>query len=139
MSDPFKKLVSTLESRMTGLASKAVSGLPAELGTITGGGLKLDSFNHAIPDYLVADWLAKLHVPKFSLTGTMTTPVQADGTPLPGASVSQPIRFDFDETEVEEVRLNWQEGLRAGDRVLAVPVNNGSQAVVVCKVVGAGG
>ncbi|WP_080833124.1 hypothetical protein [Cohnella massiliensis] len=139
MSDPFQKLVSTLETRMSGLASKAVSGVPAELGTITGGGLKLDSFNHAIPDYMVADGMATLHIPAFSLTGTMTSPVQADGTPLPGAATSQPTRFDFNETEVKEVRVNWQAGLRAGDRVLAVPVLGGSQAVVVCKVVGASG
>ncbi|MCC3374740.1 hypothetical protein [Cohnella sp. REN36] len=89
MPDPFKKLASTLESRFNRIATQAVSGLPAELGVITNAGLKLDSFKHEIPDYLVSEQL--------------------------------------------------QTGLRVGDRVLAVPVNAGNHAVVVCRVVSRGG
>ncbi|MBW5447442.1 hypothetical protein GE107_15395 [Cohnella sp. CFH 77786] len=139
MADPFKKLAATLETRLSGMAAKAVSGLPSELGTITGSGLKLDSFKYEIPDYLVADWTAKLHFPAFSLVGTMTSPVDGEGVPQGGAVPGPRTRFDFEEAEVEDVRLNWQSGLKAGDRVLAVPVNGGRDAVVLCKVVGSGG
>lgn len=138
MPDPFKKLVSTLESRFNGIASQAVAGLPAELGTITDGGLKLDSFKHEIPDYGVAEWTATLHLPAFSFVGTLTSPVDEDGNPQ-GGSPSPLTRFDMRPADIEEVRVNWQAGLRPGDRVLAVPVNKGNHAVVVCKVVGAGG
>ncbi|WP_027092537.1 hypothetical protein [Cohnella thermotolerans] len=139
MPDPFKKLVSTLETRFNRLAAQAVSGLPAELGTMTSAGLKLDSFNHEIPDYGVADWTVKLQIPAFFMVGTTTAPVKEDGTALGGATTSPLTRFDFTDTEIEEVRIDWQSGLRPGDRVLAVPVQNGNFAVVVCKVVGADG
>ena len=139
MPDPFKTLMSTLENRFSGIAAQAVSGLPAELGTITAGGLKLDSFKHDIPDYGVAEWLVKLHVPSMKLVGTLTSPVKEDGTALPGATTSQRTRFDVEEVEIDEVRMNWQAGVRPGDRVLAIPVNAGNHAIVVCKVVGAGG
>lgn len=139
MADPFKKLAATLESRISGMAAKAVSGVPSELGTFTGSGLKLDSFKYEIPDYLVAEWSAKLHFPAFSLVGTMTAPVDEAGVPQGGAVPGPRTRFDFAEAEVEDVRLNWQAGLKAGDRVLAVPVNGGQAAVVLCKVVSAGG
>jgi hypothetical protein len=56
MADPFRKLAAALETRMNHLTSRAVSGLTAELGTITGTGLKLDSFKHEIPEYLVSEW-----------------------------------------------------------------------------------
>lgn len=139
MSDPYRKLVSTLESRFSGIAAQAVSGLPAELGTITAGGLKLDSFKHDIPDYGVAEWNVTLHLPAFSLVGTMTSPVGEDGNAAGGGSPSPLTRFDARAADIAEVRLNWQAGLRPGDRVLAVPVNQGNHAVVVCKVVGADG
>lgn len=139
MADPYRKLVSSLEQRFHGLMSQAVSGLGAELGTITGGGLKLDSFKHDIPDYAVAEWMAKLSLPAFSLVGTMTSPVKEDGTSLPGASASPLTRFDFAEAELDGVKVEMRAGLSPGDRVLAVPINDGNHAVVVCKVVGAGG
>ena len=139
MADPFKKLAATLEMRLNGLAAKAVSGIPSELGTFTGSGLKLDSFKYEIPDFLVADWSAKLHFPAFSLVGTMTSPVDEKGRPQGGAVAGPRTRFDFAETEIEEVRIDWQSGLKAGDRVLAVPVNGGQSAVVLCKVVSSNG
>jgi len=139
VADPFRNLVSSLEQRFNGIVSQAVSGLGAELGTITAGGLKLDSFKHEIPDYGVAEWMAKLHVPAFSWVGTMTSPVQEDGTSLAGASTSALTRFDFAEAEVDGVKVEMKAGLSPGDRVLAIPVNEGNHAVVVCKVVGADG
>lgn len=140
MPDPFKKLVTTLDSRISSITAKALSGVPSELGTITGSGLKLDSFKYEIPDYFVAEWVTQLEVPAFSLVGTMTTPVDDDGNPLGGAIPSQQrTRFDFKETKIEEVHLNWNVGIKPGDRVLAVPVNGGKDAVVVCKVVSSGG
>jgi len=140
MSDPFAALAKELKAKMLVVASESVKGLPSELGTITATGLKLDSFKHEIPasSYFVADWLAKVHLPAFSLIGTSISPVDAEGNPLGGASSSQRTRFDFDETVVDEVRINWQAGIQPGDRVLAVPVNGGRDAVVLCRVVGAG-
>ncbi|XID92503.1 hypothetical protein ACF3MZ_29250 [Paenibacillaceae bacterium WGS1546] len=138
MPDPFKSLVSTLESRFSGIAAKALSGIPSELGTITASGLKLDSFKHEIPDFLVADWVTQLELPAFSMVGTMTAPVDAQGNSQ-GGTTSQLTRFDYMETKIEDVRLNWSTGIKPGDRVLAIPVNGGKDAVVVCKVVGSGG
>ncbi|WP_239616145.1 hypothetical protein [Cohnella mopanensis] len=139
MPDPFKKLVSTLESRISGIAAKSLSGIPSELGTITESGLKLDSFKYAIPDYLVAEWVTQLEIPAFSLVGMMTAPVNEDGGAVGGAVPSQRTRFDYEESKIEEVRLNWSASMKPGDRVLAVPVNGGKDAVVVCKVVSSNG
>ncbi|WP_256758701.1 hypothetical protein [Cohnella sp. WQ 127256] len=139
MPDPFKKLVTTLENRLSGIAAKTLSGIPSELGTITESGLKLDSFKYEIPDYLIAEWVTQLEVPEFSMVGTMTTPVDDEGNTLGGANPSQLTRFDFKETKIDEVHLNWSVGIKPGDRVLAVPVNGGKDAVVVCKVVSSGG
>ncbi|MFC4600677.1 hypothetical protein [Cohnella hongkongensis] len=139
MADPFKSLVATLDSRFSGIAAKSLSGVPSELGTITGTGVKLDSFKYEIPDYYVADWVAELELPAFSLVGTMIAPVDEAGNPLGGGAPSQRTRFDFDETKIGEVRLNWSAGIKPGDRVLAVPVNGGKDAVIVCKVVSSNG
>jgi hypothetical protein len=139
LPDPFKKLVTTLETRLSGIAAKSVSGIPSELGTITGSGLKLDSFKYEIPDFMVAEWVTQIQFPAFSLVGTTTVPVNEDGETIGGAVSSQLTRFDFRETELDEVRLNWLAGMKPGDRVLAVPVNGGKDAVVICKVVSSGG
>ncbi|WP_372632977.1 hypothetical protein [Cohnella sp.] len=139
MADPFKSLVATLESRFSGIAAKSLSGVPSELGTITGSGVKLDSFKYEIPDYYVADWVAELELPAFSLIGTMTAPVDEEGNATGGGASSQRTCFDFDETKIGEVRLNWSAGIKPGDRVLAVPVNGGKDAVIVCKVVNSNG
>jgi hypothetical protein len=139
LADPYKSLVSTLEKRFSEIAAKSLSGIPSELGTITVSGLKLDSFKYEIPDFLVADWVAQLEYPAYSMVGTMTYPVDEQGNPQGGGIPSQRTRFDFQETKVGEVRLNWAAGLKSGDRVLAIPVNGGKDAVVVCKVVSSGG
>ncbi len=131
--------MTTLENRISGIAAKSLSGIPSELGTITGSGLKLDSFKYEIPDYLVAEWVTQVQVPPFFLVGTTTSPVDENGQALGGALPSPLTRFDFAESEIEEVRLNWLTGVKPGDRVLAIPVNGGKDAVVICKVVNSGG
>lgn len=136
MADPYKGLASILDARISGIASTAIAGLSCELGTFTGSGLVLDSFKHEIQDYLVADWLVKVHFTlPFKLLGKATSPVDDQGNNLPGASTSQLTRYDFNPGQVEAVRLELKPGLKAGDRVLAVPVNGGREAVIICKVV----
>lgn len=135
MTDPFKQFASVLDARMTGHAGKALSGIPCELGTITASGLKLDSFKHEIQDYLVADWLVKVYLPAISFIGTATSPVDDQGINLPGATTTALTRYDFNAKEVDQVHLELKADLIPGDRVLAVPVNGGQDAVVICKVV----
>ena len=139
MADPFKSLAATLENRFSGIAAKSLSGVPSELGTITGSGVKLDSFKYEIPDYYVAEWVTELELPAFSLIGTMVAPVDEACNPIGGGTPAQLTRFDFNETKIGEVRLNWSAGIKPGDRVLAVPVNGGKDAVIVCKVVSSNG
>ncbi|MEF3302390.1 hypothetical protein [Paenibacillus sp. GYB003] len=128
--DPFKKLASVLEQRMAGHAATALSGVPSELGTITGSGLKLDSFKHELQDFLIADWDVTLKLPAFTLSGDVTGLRDSDGGSVTGSGT-----FRFDEAEIEGVKLALKDGLKPGDRVLAVPVAGGSEAVVLCKVV----
>ncbi|MGO4268522.1 hypothetical protein AB4Z22_01545 [Paenibacillus sp. TAF58] len=128
--NPYKKLAGLLDERMSGHAASAVSGLSAELGTITAGGLKLDRFKHEIADYYVADWMAKLYFPAFTLSGTVIG-LQSGG----GGQVSGQGAFSFTESEVEDVRLALKQGLKPGDRVLAIPIEDGNDAVILCKVV----
>lgn len=132
--DPYKRLVDVLDMRMINHAGSAVDGISAELGTITSSGLKLDAFKHELQSYFMADWLVKLHFPAFSLIGTMTAPVDAQGNSIGGAT-SERTRFDFAEAQIDEVKLDWKAGLRSGDRVLAVPIHKGRDAVILCKVV----
>lgn len=129
-NNPFQQFVSLFDSRMAGHAARALSGLPCELGTITGSGLKLDSFKHEIPDYLVADWLVKISLPAFSITGTQTGLKDSLG-----GSVTGQVTFSFSPTVIDNVHIELKPDLKPGDRVLAVPVNGGQDVVVVCKVV----
>lgn len=133
--DPYKEFAALLDMRIKGHANQALFGVPCELGTITATGLKLDGFKHEIKDYLIADWLVKVHFPAFSLVGTATSPVDSNGNNLPGATTSQLTRYNFLQREIEEVRLELKPGLKPGDRVLAIPVNNGHEAVIMAKVV----
>lgn len=128
--DPYKKLATVLERRMAGHVAAVVSGVPAELGTITGSGLKLDGFKHEIQDYLVADWKTKLKLPSFTLTGTVTGFRDSSGGTVSGTGT-----FAFEEAEIEGAGLVFKDGLKPGDRVLAIPVAGGTEAVVLCKVV----
>lgn len=135
MTNPYKELASVIEQRMAGHAARAVSGTPCELGTVTAGGLKLDSFKYEIKDYLVADWQVKVYFPAFFFVGTGTSPVDSEGNDLPGATASALTRYDYQAKEVDEVRLEPKPGFKPGDRVLAASVNGGQDYVVLCKVV----
>lgn len=138
--DPYKQLARLLEDRMARHAGRAVDGLFGELGTITDTGLKLDGFKHEIRDYLVADWEIKLEIPQASRVVKTASPVAADGSDIPGSTTYSALtRLDFQQSDpgsVLKVRLNLKESIKPGDRVLAVPVNGGQEAVVICKVVG---
>jgi hypothetical protein len=140
MDDPIKQFASLLDMRMASHANRAVIGVPCELGTITASGLKLDSFKHEINDYLVADWEIQLEIPQASRVIQMAAPVESDGSDIPEVtSYSTLTRFDFrsagDPTTTIKVHLNLKEGIKPGDRVLAVPINGGQDAVVIAKVV----
>src|SRR5690554_4791835 len=63
MSNPYTQIAKSIKGGMKDMAKKAVSGLSAELGTITATGLMLDSFKDELPDYMLADWLVRLHLP----------------------------------------------------------------------------
>lgn len=133
--DPFKQLAGIMAGQAKKAAQSVISGIPCELGTITDSGLKLDSFKHEIPDYLVAEWTAKINLPPFFLVGTQTSPVDEQGVDLPGAGTSQRTRYDLQEMEISPVGIEIKPELQPGDRVLAIPVNAGQDAVVICKVV----
>lgn len=128
--DPYKKLAAVLEKRMAGHAATVVSGIPSELGTVTASGLKLDSFKHEIQDYLVAAWELNMKLPAFSVSGSVSGLQHSDGGQVSGTGT-----FRFEGTEIEGAELRLKDGLKPGDRVLAVPVSGGSEAVVLCKVV----
>lgn len=136
MRDPFKALAETLKDEMSKSAGNALSGVPAELGTITETGLKLDNFKDEIQDYLVADFLTSLHLPAFYLVGTS---VLADAEDNPIGTPSPRTRFDFEPTIIEEVRVDLSDGLLPGERVLVIPTNGGADFVVMCRVVNGGG
>ncbi|MCP1307798.1 DUF2577 family protein [Paenibacillus tyrfis] len=121
MDSPFKQLASLLDTRISGHTSQAVAGLQAEMGTMTTSGLKLDSYKYEIQDYMTADWRIELELPAFSLTGTIN-----------GGSSA---KIDFETARIPDVKIHFKEGLQPGDRVLVQPVNNGSDFVVLCKVV----
>jgi len=144
--DPFKELGKILEMRMAGHAAKAVSGMPSELGIITPSGLKLDKLKHEIKDYLVADWLVKIHFPDFELLGQETcmessgliktaASVDIDGNLLPEAVWRGLTKYKFNAKIIDNVRLELKTKLQSGDRVLVVPVNGGQDAVIIAKVV----
>ncbi|MFZ5688684.1 MAG: hypothetical protein ACOY9Y_11015 [Bacillota bacterium] len=129
-NNPYKELASILDMRIKGYAGQALSGVPCELGTMTTTGLKLDNFKHEIQDYLVADWLVKLHLPAFSITG-----MQTGFKDSLGGSVTGTATFSFQSVVIDDVRLELKPGLKPGDRVLAIPVNGGQEAVIMAKVV----
>ncbi len=144
--DPYKELGKILEMRMAGHAAKATSGMSSELGTITSSGLKIDNFKHEIKDYLIADWLVKIHFPDFELLGqetcmesngliTTASSVDTNGNLLPNAVWRGLAKYSFKAKIVDDVRIELKTKLQPGDRVLAIPVNGGQDAVIIAKVV----
>lgn len=132
-TDPFGAIAQSIRTEMQKYTSEMLSGVPAELGTITETGLKLDNFKHEVQDYLVADFLTTLHLPTFSLIGTTASPVDEEGNA--SGPKSQRTLFEFEPTMIEEVRVNLAAGLLPGERVLVMPTNGGADFVVMCRVV----
>lgn len=140
--DPFKQIATMLDTQAQKRASQAVSGVPCALGTITASGLKLDLYKNVIAEYMIADWELKIEIPQVSRVIKTAAPVNADGSDIPGTTQYSSIsRLDFNVQDVgnpdatKEVHLDLKTGLKPGDRVLAIPVNGGQDAVVICKVV----
>lgn len=128
-------------------AARAVAGVPCELGKMTATGLKLDKFKHEIQDPLVAEWVftieirKDLFIPQHDETGTIVLPGYYSGE----------AQYHFDDTTIvirddqgnvvrsdiraREAKCMFRPELKPGDRVLAVPVNGGKDAVILAKVV----
>lgn len=113
-----------------------------ELGTIQADlSLKLDRFAVPIPagDYLIADWEMRLEISQASRVIKTASPVNSDGTDIPGTTTYSDLqRLDFqagDPGQVQDVHLNFKARLKPGDRVLVAWVNEGTDPVVLCKVV----
>lgn len=113
-----------------------------ELGTIQADmSLLLDRFPIPIPtgDYLIADWEMRLEIPQASRVVKTASPVNADGSDIPDSTTYSNLqRLDFQAGEpgqVQEVHLNLKAGLKPGDRVLVAWVNDGTDPVILCKVV----
>jgi len=109
-----------------------------ELGTIQSDmSLKLDRFAVPIPkrEYLIADWTTKLSFPAFSLVGKGESPVEDDGTPKPPTSWTSQTRWDWHPREIDQVKIEIKPELKPGDRVLVAWVNDGTDPVVLSKVV----
>jgi len=88
----------------------------AAIGTITTG-----SQVH-IEGYGVRPALIAEHLAAHFRVGTTTAPVDSEGNPLPGATTSDLTRFDF------------QTSLKDGDRVAALPIEEGARFIIVAKL-----
>ncbi len=120
------------------IASQTARPDALELGTIQADmSLKLDRFAVPIPkgDYLVAEWLVKVSLPAFSLLGTEISPVDGQGVPQPGATTTPLTKYEFRESKVDKVKVEFKPDLMPGDRVLVAWVNNYTDPVVISKVV----
>jgi hypothetical protein len=129
------KLAQVIASR---IASQTQRPDALELGTIQGDmSLKLDRFAVPIPkgDYLIAEWLVKVSLPVFSLLGTETSPVDEQGVPQPGATTTPLTKYEFREFEVDQVKLEFKPDLKPGDRVLVAWVLDGTEPIILSKVV----
>ncbi len=109
-----------------------------ELGSIQDDmSLKIDRFAVPVPkgEYLVVEWMAKLSLPAFSLVGPGEYEVEDDGTPIPIPTGYAQSRWDWHPKEIEGVKIEIKPELKPGDRVLVAWVNDGTDPVVVSKVV----
>ncbi|MEF2964912.1 hypothetical protein V3851_03640 [Paenibacillus sp. M1] len=131
-NNPYTALAVTLRENALHKTKEALSGITAELGTITASGLKLDQFKHEIGDYMVAEFPGTLKLPELKLSGTVTGIKDGEGRNVQGEG-----GFSFQPSETEEVSL--KPVFKPGDRVLVIPLNGGHDAIVICKVVGRGG
>lgn len=130
--DPYAALAVSLRENAAKKAAEALTGVTAELGTVTGTGLKLDGFKHEIQDYLVAEFPGKLKLPELKLTGGVHGLRDSEGGRVEGQG-----EFSFKPSETDETVLSLR--YKPGDRVLALPLNGGNDAVVLCRVVSGNG
>ncbi|OKP91334.1 hypothetical protein [Paenibacillus sp. P32E] len=128
MGDAYDALHEAFHEAFGKKIGESLAGVPAEMGTITVSGLKLDSFKHEIQDYLVAGWSVRLSMPAYTLSGTINS-----------SSGSGAATFNVPAKEIEDVQVDMAAGLQPGDRVLTIPVNGGNDVVVICRVVDNGG
>lgn len=87
----------------------------AAIGTMQGGQVNVE--NYGARDCLVAE-----HLKDHFRLATMTAPVDAEGNQLPGATTSTLTRIDF------------QTGLKDGDQVVALPIEEGERFIVIAKL-----
>lgn len=115
------------------IASQTARPDALELGTIQADmSLKLDRFAVPIPkgDYLIAEWLVRLGLPAFSITGTQTGLKDSLNGNVTGQAT-----FSFQPTSIDGAQVEFKPDLKPGDRVLVAWVNNHTDPVVISKVV----
>lgn len=130
MTSGVNKLAQVIAER---IASQTQKPDALELGTIqVDMSLKLDRFAVPIPkgDYLVAEWLVKLSLPAFSISGNQTGLLDSQGGAVTGDAV-----FNFQATEIDGTKIEFKPDLQPGDRVLVAWVNDHTDPVVLSKVV----
>ena len=66
---------------------------------------------------------------------TADASVDSSGNPLPGSVTKGLARYSFNPAEINEVAIEIKPELKPGDRVLVAWVNDGTDPVVVSKVV----
>lgn len=134
-NDGANKLAQVIAER---ISSQAQQPDALELGLVQGDmSLKLDRFAVAMPrgEYLIAEWTAKLSLPAFSLIGKGESPVDDDGIPEPPTDWTEQTRWDWKPGEIDEVKAEIKPDLKPGDRVLVAWINDGTDPVVISKVV----
>lgn len=89
----------------------------AAIGTYSGGQVEIEGWGKkpaVIADYLLQHFRV----------ATLTKPVDPDGKDLPGAETS-PL-----------TRINFQAGLKDGDQVAALPIEEGERFIIIAKLQG---
>lgn len=130
--DPYSALAVSLRENAVKKAAEVLTGVTAELGTVTGTGLKLDSFKHEIKEYLVAEFPGTLKLSDLTLTGGVRGLKDSGGGRVEGQG-----EFTFVPSETKETVLSLK--YQPGDRVLVLPLNGGNDAIVLCRVVSGNG
>lgn len=125
VNDPYKQLVSMIETLIGKHVARAAAGITCELGTITATGLKLDGFKHEIRKYLVSEHLT-LDEPDFTAT-------ENDGAHGPSCGDCGGIGGAAHTHKVKTPKQLFH--LHPGDRVLVAPVHHGQDFVVIARVV----
>lgn len=87
----------------------------AAIGTMQGSQVNVE--NYGARDCLVAE-----HLKEHFRVATTTDPVDEDGNPLPGAITSGLFRIDY------------QTGLKDGDQVVALPIEEGERFIAIAKL-----